>query len=225
MNMRRLTAMAFVGVLATYGAAEAATYSVDPSHSEVSFQIRHLVGKVRGKFKEFSATVDDKTPSVEFKIKADSIDTGEPKRDGHLRSADFFDVEKYPEITFKSDKVTPKGKDEYEAQGTLTMHGVSKPLTLTVHVNGPQPDPWGKTRAGFETQTTLDRKQYGIVWNKALDNGGALLGDDVAVSINLETVQDAAAGAAPAPGAAKPDKPGTEKPADKPAAAASPAKK
>src|SRR5690349_13655167 len=113
--MRRWMAVAFVGVLATYGMAEAATYSVDPTHSEVSFQIRHLVGKVRGKFTDFQATIDDKAPSVEFKIKATSIDTGEPKRDGHLRSADFFDVEKFPEITFKSEKITPKGKDEYEA--------------------------------------------------------------------------------------------------------------
>jgi polyisoprenoid-binding protein YceI len=195
------------------GSVEAGTiYQVDPSHSEVSFQIRHLVGKVRGYFKEFSGTVDaDKTaPSVEFKIKAASIDTAEAKRDEHLRSADFFDVQKYPEITFKSEKVVAKGTNDYEATGTLTLHGVSKTVTLPVKVNGPMADPWGKERAGFEVQATLNRKDYGIVWNKALDAGGALLGDDVVVTINLETIAQAPA-AAPKTDA-KPDKPvGTPK--------------
>jgi polyisoprenoid-binding protein YceI len=203
MTMRSMkTVVAAFGLSLLVGSAQAGTiYQVDPAHSEVSFQIRHLVGKVRGYFKEFSATVDgDKAaPSVEFKIKATSIDTAEPKRDGHLRSADFFDVEKYPEITFKSDKVVAKGANEYEATGTLTMHGVSKTVTLPVKVNGPASDPWGKERAGFEVTTTLNRKDYGIVWNKALDNGGALLGDDVAVTINLETVAQAPVAAAAAP--------------------------
>jgi polyisoprenoid-binding protein YceI len=180
------------------GSAQAGTvYEVDKSHSEVSFQVRHLVGKVRGSFKDFSAHIDaDKAaPSVEFKIAASSIDTAEPKRDDHLRSADFFDVQKYPEITFKSDKVVAKGPGEYEATGTLTMHGVSKTVTLPVKVSGPMADPWGKERAGFEVLATLNRKDYGIVWNKALDAGGALLGDDVAVSINLETIAQTPAAA------------------------------
>ena len=170
------------------------TFSIDPTHSEVSFQIRHMVSQVRGRFNDFSGTVnmDPKNlpaSSVEFHIKAASIDTNVADRDKHLRSADFFDVEKYPEITFKSKSIKPAGKDKYNVTGTLTMHGVSKEITLPVTLGGLAKDPWGNTRAGFETETTLDRKDYGIIWNKALDAGGALLGDDVKIAINLESVK------------------------------------
>jgi len=207
--MRSWTIAAILSVAAGLGVAEAAgpAYQVDPNHSEVTFQVRHLVGKVRGRFTEFAGHIDaDKAaPSVEFKIKAASVDTAVPDRDKHLRSADFFDVDKFPEITFKSDKVVSKGKDDYEAQGTLTMHGVSKPVTLAVHVTGPAHDPWGNDRAGFEVLTSLNRKDFGIVWNKALDAGGFMLGDDVAISINLEAVSKPADAAA-APPAPKPAK-------------------
>jgi polyisoprenoid-binding protein YceI len=180
---------------------QAESYKIDPSHSEVGFTIRHMVSNVRGRFNDFSGTVDmdPKAPqkgSVEFSVKTTSIDTGNADRDKHLRTADFFDVEKYPEITFKSDSVKPAGKDKYNVTGTLTMHGVSKKVTLLVTFNGEGKDPWGNTRAGFETSAKLDRKQYGIVWNKAIDNGGVLLGDDVNVDINLETVKAAPAAAA-----------------------------
>jgi polyisoprenoid-binding protein YceI len=180
---------------------QAESYKIDPSHSEVGFTIRHMVSNVRGRFNDFAGTVDmdPKAPqkgSVEFSVKTTSIDTGNADRDKHLRTADFFDVEKYPEITFKSDSVKPAGKDKYNVTGTLTMHGVSKKVTLPVTFNGEGKDPWGNTRAGFETATKLDRKEYGIVWNKAIDNGGVLLGDDVNVSINLETVKAAPAAAA-----------------------------
>jgi polyisoprenoid-binding protein YceI len=179
----------------------AESYKIDPGHSEVGFTIRHMVSNVRGRFNDFSGTVDmdPKAPqkgSVEFSVKATSIDTGNADRDKHLRTADFFDVEKYPEITFKSDSVKPAGKNKYNVAGTLTMHGVSKKVTLPVTFNGEGKDPWGNTRAGFETATKLDRKEYGIVWNKAIDNGGVLLGDDVNVDINLETVKAAPAAAA-----------------------------
>ena len=180
---------------------QAESYKIDPSHSEVGFTIRHMVSNVRGRFNDFAGTVDmdPKAPqkgSVEFSVKTTSIDTGNANRDKHLRTAEFFDVEKYPEITFKSDSVKPAGKDKYNVTGTLTMHGVSKKVTLPVTFNGEGKDPWGNTRAGFETATKLDRKEYGIVWNKAIDNGGVLLGDDVNVSINLETVKAAPAAAA-----------------------------
>jgi polyisoprenoid-binding protein YceI len=170
------------------------TFAVDASHSEVSFQIHHLVGQVRGRFNDFSGTVqlDAKNPaasSVDFHIKAASIDTNNADRDKHLRTADFFDVEKFPEITFKSESIQAAGKDKYNVTGTLTMHGVSKKVTLPVTLGGEVKDPWGNTRAGFEIETTLDRKAYGIVWNKALDSGGVMLGDDVKVAINLETVK------------------------------------
>ena len=194
---RKLFATAALSMLATLP-LHADTWTVDPSHSGVGFGIRHMVSQVHGRFKDFTGTsnMDPKNmanSSVEFHIKAASIDTDNADRDKHLRTADFFDVEKYPEITFKSDSVKPAGKDKYNVTGTLTMHGVSKKVTLPVTFLGEGKDPWGGTRAGFETETTLDRKDYGIVWNKAIDNGGVLLGDDVRVDINLETKKEAPA--------------------------------
>lgn len=196
---RKLLAAAVLTTLAALP-LRAETFVIDPAHSEVSFQIRHLVSQVRGRFNDFSGTVqmDPKNlpaSSVEFHIKATSIDTNVADRDKHLRSADFFDVEKYPEIIFKSESIKSAGKDKYNVAGTLTMHGVSKKVTLPVTFLGQGKDPWGGTRAGFETATTLDRKEYGIVWNKAIDNGGALLGDDVKIDINLETKKEAPAAA------------------------------
>ncbi len=197
---RKLFAAAVLTTLAALP-LQAESYKIDPGHSEVGFTIRHMVSNVRGRFNDFSGTVDmdPKAPqkgSVEFSVKTTSIDTGNADRDKHLRTADFFDVEKYPEITFKSDSVKPAGKNKYNVTGTLTMHGVSKKVTLPVTFMGEAKDPWGNTRAGFETSTKLDRKEYGIVWNKAIDNGGVLLGDDVNVSINLETIKAAPAAAA-----------------------------
>lgn len=186
-----------VAVLATLAALplSAETFSIDPAHSEVGFTIRHLVSNVRGRFDEFSGKVnlDPKnltSSSVDFHIKAASIDTSVADRDKHLRSGDFFDVEKFPEIAFKSESIKTTSKDKYDVIGTLTIHGVSKRVTLPVSYLGQVKDPWGGTRAGFEIMTTLNRKDYGIVWNKALDNGGVMLGDDVKVDINLETKAD-----------------------------------
>jgi polyisoprenoid-binding protein YceI len=190
MKRKLLTAVVLTALAALPLRAD--TFTIDPAHSEVTFQIRHLVSQVRGRFNDFAGTIqmDPKNlpaSSVEFQIKAASIDTNQADRDKHLRSADFFDVEKFPEITFKSKSVKPVGKDTYNVTGTLTMHGVSKEVTLPVTYLG-QANMRG-VRAGFATATTLDRKDYGIVWNKALDNGGGILGDDVKVEINLETVK------------------------------------
>jgi polyisoprenoid-binding protein YceI len=181
-------------VLAATPVLAADTYNVDKSHSEVVFQVRHLVNKVSGRFREFSGTIhaDPAKPelsSVEFTIKTASIDTANEARDKDLRSPNFFDVEKLPEITFKSSKIGATGKDHYNVSGTLTLHGVSKEMVLPVTFLGFIKDPWGNERAGFETAITLNRKDFGIVWNKVLDNGGTLLGDEVNVSINLETVK------------------------------------
>ena len=177
--------------LASTSVFAADTYAVDPVHSNVAFTIRHLVSKVTGKFDDFSGTVnvDPKklaTSSVDFAIKVASIDTGNGDRDKHLKSGDFFDAEKYPEITFKSSSVKATGKDKYSVAGTLTMHGVSKQIVLPVEFGGFGKDMQGNEKAGFELSTRLDRKAYGINWNKAVDNG-TLLGDEVAVNINLET--------------------------------------
>jgi polyisoprenoid-binding protein YceI len=194
---RKLLTAAALATLTTIVAlpAQAAdTYKIDPGHSDVSFQVRHMLTQVRGKFNDYQGTVNLdpaklESSSVDFSIKATSIDTGVADRDKHLRSADFFDTEKFPEISFKSKSIKKTGKDTYDVTGTFTMHGVSKELTLPVSFLGTVKDPWGNQRAAFAAETTLNRKDFGIVWNKALDSGGALLGDDVKVAINLETVK------------------------------------
>jgi polyisoprenoid-binding protein YceI len=184
--------------LTGYAQTSAPAYTVDPSHSSVGFKVRHLISKVSGSFAEFSGTVvgDPAKPegaAVSFTIKAASIDTQNADRDKHLKSADFFDVEKFPEITFKSTKITPRGKDQYDVAGEFTLHGVTKAIVLPVTLTGIAKDPWGNERAGFSLQFTLNRKDYGITYNKVLDQGGMMLGDDVEVSIDLETVRKPAA--------------------------------
>jgi polyisoprenoid-binding protein YceI len=184
----------FLAVLGTRAAEPAPTFNVDPVHSSVAFKIRHLVSKVSGAFKDFSGTIvgDPKNPagaSVAFTIKAASIDTLNPDRDKHLNSPDFFDTAKFPEITFKSTKITPRGGDKYDATGVFTMHGVSKEIVVPVTFGGLAKDPWGNERAGFSVALTLNRKDYGINFNKVLDAGGMMLGDDVEVSIELEAVK------------------------------------
>jgi polyisoprenoid-binding protein YceI len=184
------------GVAAAAVLSAADTYTVDKNHSDASFRIRHFASKVRGRFADFDGTIqaDPAKPeasSVTFNIKAASIDTGQPDRDKHLKSADFFDVEKFPDITFKSSKFASAGKDQYDVTGTLTMHGVSKEVTLPVVYLGTVKDPRGTERASFEIDTKLNRKDFGINWNKTLDNGGLMLSDDVEVEIALETVKKA----------------------------------
>jgi polyisoprenoid-binding protein YceI len=194
--MRHSTAaaVAAVSLLSALPAqsADAATYSVDKTHSEASFQIRHLVSKVRGGFEDFSGTIqldrqNVERSSVEFTIAAASIDTAVPDRDAHLRGADFFDAEKHPEITFSSTRVVPDGEDRFQVTGDLTMRGVTRQITLPVEYTGEVRDPWGNVKAGFETGTTLNRKDFGMIWNAALDQGGVVLGDEVKITINLET--------------------------------------
>ena len=171
------------------------TYAIDKAHSEATFTVRHFVTKVRGRFNDFSGTItadpaDPQSASVEFTIKATSIDTNVADRDNHLRSADFFDVANHPEITFRSVSIKPSGtKNVFNVMGNLTMRGVTKQVTLPVEFLGFAKDPRGNTRAGFSTHVTLNRKDYGINWNKALDNGGFMLSDDVDITIDLETVK------------------------------------
>ena len=193
--IRTALPLAIAILLGTHASAQApSTFEIDPVHSSVSFKVRHLISKVEGRFREFSGKVvgDPATrsgASVELAIKAASVDTGNADRDKHLRTADFFDVEKFPEITFKSTKIVAKGGNRYEAVGTFTLHGVSKTLTVPVTLSGIAKDPWGGERAGFSISMTLDRKDFGINFNKALDAGGMLLGDEVEVSIELEAVK------------------------------------
>ncbi|HEY1253082.1 MAG TPA: YceI family protein [Thermoanaerobaculia bacterium] len=198
---RRLRiALLVTGTACTLWAASAVpafaadTYAIDKNHSDVSFTIRHFASKVRGRFADFSGAiqVDPAKPeasSVAFTIKTASIDTNNADRDNHLRTADFFDAAKNPEITFKSSKMVSTGKDKYDVTGTLTMRGVSKEITIPVAYLGTVKDPGGNERASFELATKLNRKDYGINWNKALDSGGFMLSDDVDVTISLETVK------------------------------------
>ena len=199
--MRKLLFLFATAALLTQPALAADTYAVDKVHSEVSFQIRHLMSKVRGHFTDFSGTINadsvkPEASTVEFTIAATSINTANEGRDKDLRSANFFEVEKFPEISFKSTKIKSLGKDRYEVTGDFSLHGVTKAITLPVSFLGTAKDPWGNERAGFETTATLNRKDYGMVWNKALDAGSLLLGDEVAISISLESIKKKEAPAA-----------------------------
>jgi polyisoprenoid-binding protein YceI len=174
-------------------AALAGTWDIDPVHSTVGFSVRHLVGRVSGQFTKLTGTItaDEKTPtkaSVSATIDATSLSTQNEQRDTHLESAEFFDVAKYPEITFNTKKVVAKGKRRFQVVGDLKMHGVTKSVTLGMTYNGQAADPWGNTRAGFSATTTLNRKDFGISWNKVLDKGGAMVGDDVKVTLEIEAV-------------------------------------
>jgi polyisoprenoid-binding protein YceI len=169
------------------------TYQIDKAHSEATFQVRHLLSKVRGRFSDFAGTIqfDENAPAgsaVEFTIQASSIDTAEPDRDKHLRSGDFFDVETFPALTFKSASVTPHGGGHFDVAGPLTIHGTSKAITIPVTYLGTARDPWGRERAAFEAEVTLNRKDFGLNWNAALETGGFLVGDEVRVSLSIQAV-------------------------------------
>src|SRR5215475_2880403 len=169
------------------------TYAIDKMHSEVAFQVRHLLTKVRGRFSEFSGTVlfDEDHPehsSASLTISASSVDTGTPDRDAHLRSDDFFAVATYPTLTFKSSHVAKTDDETYDVTGTLTIRGVAQEITLPVTYLGRAKDPWGNVRAGFETSITLNRKDFGLTWNAALETGGFLVGDDVRVTLSIQAI-------------------------------------
>ena len=195
MTLRRTLALAgTVGLLllGTLAEAKPLTWKIDPNHSRVSFSIRHIFSKVPGTFDAFSGTIqfDPEKPaaaSTQIEIDAKSINTNVERRDNDLRSANLFDVEKYPTLSFASTGVKDLGNGKLEIAGNLTMHGVTKPVTLDATLLGSGPGMSGETRAGFEATTTIDRKQFGIIWNRQLDQG-TLLGDDVAIRIDIEAV-------------------------------------
>jgi polyisoprenoid-binding protein YceI len=181
-------------LLALSAQAAPVTYKIDPAHSETGFTVRHLFSKVNGRFNTFMGTFvyDAGNPaasSVNVEIEATSIFTGQDRRDAHLRSADFFDVEKFPKLTFVSKSVKAAGKDKLEIAGDLTMHGVTKPVTLVATYLGGGPGMDGANRVGFEATGQLNRKDFGVSWNKALDKGGMLLGDDVDLRIAIEAME------------------------------------
>ena len=184
-------AVMLAGLALAAPAFAADTYTFDKSHSSVGFQVRHIFTNVSGRFTDYAGTIQvdrakPESSSVEFTIQATSIDTSEPKRDGHLRTADFFDVANHPTIRFKSTSMKPNGKDSYFVTGDFTMHGVTKQITLPVTVLGEGKDPMGNEKMGLETAITLNRKDYGLNWNRALETGGVLVGDEVKVQISIE---------------------------------------
>ena len=172
----------------------ATTYDVDPSHSQVHFSIKHLmVFKVRGTFKNFTGQIDldpkkGVLKSVKSTIDVQSIDTGTAKRDDHLRSPDFFSAKKFPKIHFISKKISGS-KDNIKMQGVLEIHGVKKNVTLKGELLGVTKDPWGNERAGFEASTVIDRRDFGLKWNKALETGGVVVGNDVKIQLEIEAVR------------------------------------
>ena len=169
------------------------TYQIDAAHSEATFTVRHLITKVRGRFSDFAGTIafDEADParsSVSFTIQAASIDTNQKDRDAHLRSADFFETEKYPTITFVSTGITASGGDQFAVTGRFTIRDVTKDITLPVTLLGKAKDPWGNERVAFEAEYTLNRKDYGLTWNAALETGGFLVGDEVKISLSVQAV-------------------------------------
>jgi len=204
MSLLRVPSSLALGILISVGAASAATetYTIDPNHSNVGFSIRHFFSKVPGRFTKYEGTItlDSKNLSmtvVNVTIDAASINTGGEDRDSHLRSADFFDVAKYPTITFVSTGVTPQGPRKATVKGNLTMHGVTKPVTLEAEVLGFSPDPWGGYRGGFEARTQINRMDYGVSWSKMVEGGGLVVGNEVDIVLDVEATREAPKPAAP----------------------------
>lgn len=171
------------------------TWKIDPVHSDVSFSVRHMmVSKVRGQFRTFEGQIvtaaNPADSTVTATIDLSSIDTGDEARDGHLRSADIFNVETHPKMTFQSTSVTPSG-DGFDVEGDLTLHGITKSVKLNLEPNGFGADAWGGTRAGFSASTEISRKDFGIDFNMPLDGGGVVIGDKVHVSLEIEAILDA----------------------------------
>jgi polyisoprenoid-binding protein YceI len=174
---------------------KAGTWVIDPTHSEVAFSVRHLmISKVKGKFERFTATfTTGENPldsSVEATAEVASVNTNEPNRDGHLRTGDFFEAEQYPEIHFVSKAVRPNG-DDFLVDGELTIKGTTKPVTFEVEFGGFGTDPYGNYKAGLTAKTTIDRTDFGLTYNAALETGGVLIGEKVTITLDLQAAHQA----------------------------------
>jgi len=173
------------------------TWTLDPAHTLVEFAAKHLmITTVKGRFTDVSGTIhiDDARPSassVEAVIKAASIDTRTDQRDTHLKSADFLEVERYPDITFKSTVVESAGEQRYRVTGDLTIHGVTKPVVLDVMEEGRTKDPWGGERIGFSATTRIDRRDFGLTWNQLIESGGLVVGNEIRISLEVEASKTA----------------------------------
>jgi polyisoprenoid-binding protein YceI len=202
-----LLALTMVGRLPAHGSgvirpiamtvqdAPMAVYQLDPAHSTIGFAVRHLmINNVTGRFKDFSGKInydaaDITRSSVDFIAKVTSVDTGVVPRDNHLRTADFFDVQQYPEMSFKSSKIERKGKEAYVAHGVFTLHGVSKEIAIPFKLFGPIKDPQGKQRLGIEAGLTINRQDYGVKYNSVVDGVGLAVGNDVQITLLLEAIK------------------------------------
>lgn len=173
-----------------------ATYALDPSHSSAEFIARHMViSKVRGRFGKLSGTLSvpngAKVPTqIAVEIDAASLDTREEQRDGHLKSADFLDTDKHPTITFKSTRITGSSPS-FTVIGDLTVHGVTKPVEIDATFDGEGKDPWGNERIAFSGETKINRKDFGLTWNQALETGGVLVGEEIKIELSVEAVRQA----------------------------------
>lgn len=183
---------------ATHTTPVSTTWAIDTSHSSVGFTVRHLViSKVHGQFTRWTGNLhldpaNLVVSSVDVSIDAASIDTREPQRDGHLRSADFFNVEEYPNLTFKSSQVTLGGKDQFTVAGDLTIAGVTRPVTLEVEALGGAKDPWGNQRLAYSAKTSIDRREFGLTYNQALEAGGVLVGEKIEITLEIQAIAQAA---------------------------------
>ncbi|HZU84031.1 MAG TPA: YceI family protein [Polyangiaceae bacterium] len=172
-----------------------ANYTVDNAHSDIGFSVRHMVfAKVRGHFTKWTAqlSIDESDPSkstLEVSLDAASIDTREPQRDAHLKSADFLDVERYPKITYKSRRVQRTGDKQFKVVGDLTIHGVTREAGLDVEELGRGKDPWGNDRVLYSAKASINRTDFGLKWNQALETGGVLIGEKVDIEVDVETVK------------------------------------
>lgn len=189
-----LATFSLLTVWPTLAQAEPARWNVDPEHSTIEFRVVHmLVSKTTGHFTEYQGFIDmdaeaETVKAIEAAIKTASVNTNHAKRDAHLRNADFFDVEKYPTMTYRM-KQYQKTADGYQAVGELTLHGMTKDITLTGNFNGVAKDPRGNLRAGFNAEGKLNRKDFGMVWSKTLDGGGLVVGDEVLIKLDIECIK------------------------------------
>ena len=174
------------------------TWNIDPAHSSAEFKVKHMmISNVKGSFSGLSGVltehaVDSTLSSVEAAVPVATVSTGDAQRDGHLKSADFFDTEKYPTLNFKSTKVVRKAEGEYNVTGDLTIHGVTKPVTFAVEgPSAPGKDPWGNTRIGLSATAKINRKDFGLVWNAALETGGFLVGEEIAITLDVQFIRAA----------------------------------
>jgi polyisoprenoid-binding protein YceI len=170
------------------------SYVIDPAHSSAHFAVRHLmISKVRGTFRTIAGSIelpaDGPIPvAISATVEAASIDTRDAQRDGHLKSADFFDVEKFPQLHFTSTKIEPLGATRFKAIGELEIRGAKRSVTIDAEVSGQGKDPWGNARVAFEATARINRKDFGLVWNQALETGGVAVGDEVDITLDVESI-------------------------------------